>query len=51
MDWANAKYIQVPEVGLKDGIMLHLFRKNVGQKKIEFTNLEDQSRGRKIISF
>lgn len=51
MDWANAKYIQVPEVGLKDGIMLHLFRKNVGQKKIEFANLEDQSRGRKIISF
>jgi exopolyphosphatase/guanosine-5'-triphosphate,3'-diphosphate pyrophosphatase len=51
MDWANAKYIQVPEVGLKDGIMLHLFRKNVGQKKIEFTNQEDQSRGRKIISF
>jgi exopolyphosphatase/guanosine-5'-triphosphate,3'-diphosphate pyrophosphatase len=51
MDWANAKYIQVPEVGLKDGIMLHLFRKNSSQKKIEFANIEDQSKGRKVIKF
>jgi len=51
MDWANAKYIQVPEVGLKDGIMLHLFRKNSNQKKIEFANIEDQSKGRKVIKF
>ncbi|MBX2970300.1 MAG: phosphatase [Cyclobacteriaceae bacterium] len=51
MDWANAKYIQVPEVGLKDGIMLHLFRKNSNQKKIEFANNEDQSKGRKVIKF
>lgn len=51
MGWANAKYIQVPEVGLKDGIMLHLFRKNSSQKKIEFANIEDQSKGRKVIKF
>lgn len=51
MDWANAKYIQVPEVGLKDGIMLHLFRKNASQKKIAFANIEDQSKGRKVIKF
>lgn len=49
MEWANAKYIQVPEVGLKDGIMLHLFKKNSSQKKIEFANTEDQSKGRKIL--
>lgn len=49
MEWAGAKYIQVPEVGLKDGIMLHLYRKNRSQKKIEFANLADQSQGRKII--
>ncbi|MBX2966500.1 MAG: phosphatase [Cyclobacteriaceae bacterium] len=51
MDWANAKYIQVPEVGLKDGIMLHLFRKNANRKKIEFANLSDQSKGRKVVRF
>ncbi|MCS6975330.1 MAG: phosphatase [Cyclobacteriaceae bacterium] len=49
MEWAGAKYIQVPEVGLKDGIMLHLYRKNKSQKKIEFANLADQSQGRKVI--
>lgn len=49
MEWANAKYIQVPEVGLKDGIMLHLFKKNSSQKRIEFANTEDQSKGRKIL--
>lgn len=47
MEWANAKYIQVPEVGLKDGIMLHLFYRNAKRKKVKFTNTEDQSKGRK----
>lgn len=51
MEWAGARYMQVPEVGLKDGIMLHLYRKNASQKKIEFANLQDQSQGRKIIRF
>jgi exopolyphosphatase / guanosine-5'-triphosphate,3'-diphosphate pyrophosphatase len=51
MEWAQAKYIQVPEVGLKDGIMLHLFRKNATQKKFAFTNTEDRSSGRKTIRF
>ena len=36
MEWANAKSILVPEVGLKDGIMFHLYEKNILQKKIEF---------------
>jgi exopolyphosphatase / guanosine-5'-triphosphate,3'-diphosphate pyrophosphatase len=51
MEWAQAKYIQVPEVGLKDGIMLHLFRKNSSQKKFTFANTEDRSKGRKSIRF
>jgi exopolyphosphatase / guanosine-5'-triphosphate,3'-diphosphate pyrophosphatase len=51
MEWAQAKYIQVPEVGLKDGIMLHLFRKNFSQRKFEFVNTEDRSKGRKSIRF
>lgn len=37
MEWANAKYATVPEVGLKDGIMLHLYEKNKLQQKIQFT--------------
>ena len=36
MEWANASSILVPEVGLKDGIMMYLYEKNVSQKKIEF---------------
>jgi exopolyphosphatase/guanosine-5'-triphosphate,3'-diphosphate pyrophosphatase len=36
MEWANANSILVPEVGLKDGIMFHLYEKNILQKKIEF---------------
>lgn len=36
MDWAHASSILVPEVGLKDGIMLHLYEKNTSQKKLEF---------------
>jgi exopolyphosphatase/guanosine-5'-triphosphate,3'-diphosphate pyrophosphatase len=47
MEWARAKYMFVPEVGLKDGIMLHLYEKNARQKKFEFVNKEDQSKGRK----
>ncbi len=51
MEWAQAKYIQVPEVGLKDGIMLHLFRKNSSRKEFAFANTEDRSRGRKSVRF
>ena len=47
MEWARSKNILVPEVGLKDGILLHLFEKNRKQKKIEFVNTEDQSKGKK----
>ncbi|GHN01934.1 exopolyphosphatase [Cytophagales bacterium WSM2-2] len=36
MEWAKSKSIIVPDVGLKDGILLHLLEKNVKQKKIEF---------------
>jgi exopolyphosphatase/guanosine-5'-triphosphate,3'-diphosphate pyrophosphatase len=36
MEWAKSKNIIVPDVGLKDGILLHLLEKNVKQKKIEF---------------
>lgn len=36
MEWAHSKSIIVPDVGLKDGILLHLLEKNVQQKKIEF---------------
>ncbi|MBL0745011.1 Ppx/GppA phosphatase family protein [Chryseolinea lacunae] len=36
MEWANANAILVPEVGLKDGIMMYLYEKNKSQHKIEF---------------
>jgi exopolyphosphatase/guanosine-5'-triphosphate,3'-diphosphate pyrophosphatase len=36
MEWANAKYIFVPDVGLKDGMLLHLYDRNIQQHKIEF---------------
>jgi exopolyphosphatase / guanosine-5'-triphosphate,3'-diphosphate pyrophosphatase len=36
MEWAHATSILVPEVGLKDGIMLHLYEKNTSQKKFDF---------------
>ncbi len=49
MEWANSNSIIVPEVGLKDGMMLHLFEQNSKQKKIEFVNTEDQSHGRKVL--
>jgi exopolyphosphatase/guanosine-5'-triphosphate,3'-diphosphate pyrophosphatase len=36
MEWAHAQSILVPEVGLKDGIMLHLYEQSIKQKKLEF---------------
>ncbi len=41
MEWAQAKYILVPEVGLKDGMLLHLFEKNMHTKanSFAFTNV------------
>ena len=49
MEWAHSKNILVPEVGLKDGILLHLYEKNQSKKKIEFFNTEDQSKGKKTM--
>jgi exopolyphosphatase/guanosine-5'-triphosphate,3'-diphosphate pyrophosphatase len=49
MEWASSKSIIVPEVGLKDGMILHLFEKNSNKKKIEFVNTQDQSQGRKTM--
>lgn len=37
MEWANAKGIIVPEVGLKDGIMQHLYLRNTEKEKIKFS--------------
>ena len=37
MEWAHASSILVPEVGLKDGIMLHLYERNRLQQKINFS--------------
>ncbi|HEY3404248.1 MAG TPA: phosphatase [Ohtaekwangia sp.] len=36
MEWAHAANILVPEVGLKDGIMLHLYEQSMLQKKLPF---------------
>jgi exopolyphosphatase/guanosine-5'-triphosphate,3'-diphosphate pyrophosphatase len=36
MEWAHARYIFVPDVGLKDGMLLHLYERNIQQQKIEF---------------
>ncbi|HZY78063.1 MAG TPA: phosphatase [Cyclobacteriaceae bacterium] len=36
MQWAKADQMIVPEVGLKDGILLHLLEKNRQQKKFDF---------------
>ncbi|MDZ4715757.1 MAG: phosphatase [Cytophagales bacterium] len=47
MTWARSKSILVPEVGLKDGILLHLLEKNRMKKKVTFVNAEDQSQGNK----
>lgn len=37
MEWAKAKNILVPDVGLKDGIMQYLYEKNTYQEKIKFS--------------
>ena len=47
MEWGHSKSILVPEVGLKDGILLQLYEKNQKQKKVEFLNTDDQSKGKK----
>lgn len=36
MEWAHSTSILVPEVGLKDGIMLHLYEQSVVQQKLSF---------------
>lgn len=36
MEWAHAQSILVPDVGLKDGMLLYLLEKNQKQRKIEF---------------
>lgn len=36
MEWAHASSILVPDVGLKDGILLHLYEIGLKQKKINF---------------
>ncbi|HEY5691011.1 MAG TPA: phosphatase [Cyclobacteriaceae bacterium] len=36
MEWAHARSIMVPEVGLKDGMLLYLLEKNQKQQRIEF---------------
>lgn len=36
MEWAHASSILVPDVGLKDGMMLSMFEKNTKQQRIDF---------------
>lgn len=36
MEWSKAPEMIVPEVGLKDGILLHLLEKNTQQGKLQF---------------
>ncbi len=36
MDWARSSSIMVPEVGLKDGVMLYLYEKNKVQTRLAF---------------
>ncbi len=36
MEWANSQSILVPDVGLKDGMLLYLLEKNRKQKKLNF---------------
>ena len=36
MEWAHSTHILVPEVGLKDGMMLYLYERNTRQQKLEF---------------
>lgn len=37
MEWAQSKNILVPNVGLKDGIMQHLYERNVNKEKVKFS--------------
>ncbi len=37
MEWASAKNILVPNVGLKDGMMQHLYEKNKNKEKVKFS--------------
>lgn len=37
MEWARASNILVPEVGLKDGMMLDLYHQTITQTKLEFS--------------
>ncbi len=37
MEWAHASSILVPDVGLKDGVLLYLHEKSIKQGKIEFS--------------
>jgi exopolyphosphatase/guanosine-5'-triphosphate,3'-diphosphate pyrophosphatase len=37
MEYAKSKVIMVPEVGLKDGIMQHLYLRNTQKEKIKFS--------------
>lgn len=37
MEWAKAKNILVPDVGLKDGIMQYLYERNTDKEKIKFS--------------
>ncbi len=36
MEWARAQSILVPEVGLKDGVMLYLYEQHLRQTKLAF---------------
>jgi exopolyphosphatase / guanosine-5'-triphosphate,3'-diphosphate pyrophosphatase len=36
MEWAHASSILVPEVGLKDGMMMQMYEKNTTQTRLEF---------------
>lgn len=38
MEWAGAKSIIVPDVGLKDGIMQHLYERNSQKDKVKIVN-------------
>ncbi len=38
MEWAHATSILVPDVGLKDGMMLSMFEKNTKQQRFDFGN-------------
>lgn len=37
MEWAGARNIIVPDVGLKDGIMQHLYERNTNKQTIKFS--------------